>query len=779
MKRRNAKRANRKKRSESRVDNEGARGEARGRSFDSPEFVRAEDPFYGLEGEERERAITIVAEATTQQLSQGVQFLREQLATYHPLTILGILTFYGLTRLPGEAGSLADIQAQNLNQADIEFVQGLMLCLSIDEAGRENPSPQVVQQIWDQLKNLGHNYSLSRIADVQAAESQAERALVMLQEEVRRVNMSVRNWGYSKQVEGIVMELYSPFDEIMVDQYGFSASNCMTFFSCMADTIQTRIVARYETLAEVAAQPTKAAMVRHYHQLVGEDADSAESFIERHNLKSVGKRRLMAFLASHNDQQLGELFLVDSKELSVALDVPERVVSNICDQLSLSPGDLSDFEQDRLFLGNPIREKPLIRNGGDFYCFVPYIFHGFSLDILDGLISEIDKVALHRRRSAFLEEKIASIVSTRFPDATIVRGLKWKEGESEYETDLAVFIDSHVLVVEAKSQKVSKSALRGAPERMKRHVEEIIVAPALQSQRFENRIRKNLTGGEIDADLQERVPIKVDRIKRVLRVSVSLDDLAGLQSQFHTLRECGWISREFVDCPTMTVADLETVFDLLDHPVQIIHYFTRRTELLSERHLEGDEIDFLGFYLQTLLAQNAIAGDEQTKVQLTALSDSIDNYYNTTSMGRSCEKPRPGTSRFFENIIERLEQRETYRWTEIGVILNRIPPSDQLELRRQFKVLAKVVHKRWHEPNHKNMIIYHGGLGADYAFAFVLYKNGNRDLRTEFMQSASAHALDESPAKFCLVLAANIDDESAPYHAISLVERERGAFDEQ
>ena len=57
-----------------------------------------------------------------------------------------------------------------------------------------------------------------------------------------------------------------------------------------------------------------------------------------------------------------------------------------------------------------------------------------------------------------------------------------------YETDLIAFIDSFALVVECKSGKVTPPALRGAAGRMRKHIQELLIDPNLQSLRLKTRL---------------------------------------------------------------------------------------------------------------------------------------------------------------------------------------------------------------------------------------------------------------------------------------------------
>lgn len=74
-----------------------------------------------------------------------------------------------------------------------------------------------------------------------------------------------------------------------------------------------------------------------------------------------------------------------------------------------------------------------------------------------------------------------------------------------YETDLIVFIDSFALIIECKSGKVTPPALRGAPDRLRRRIQKLLIDPNIQSLRLKNALNSS-------------VPIQAKRILSVMRL---------------------------------------------------------------------------------------------------------------------------------------------------------------------------------------------------------------------------------------------------------------------
>ena len=77
----------------------------------------------------------------------------------------------------------------------------------------------------------------------------------------------------------------------------------------------------------------------------------------------------------------------------------------------------------------------------------------------------------------------------------------------------------------------------------------------------------------------------------------------------------------------MNISDLEIIFDLLDHPVEIINYLDRRVFIESNVKYTGDEYDLLGLY--TLNNLNLADVNPELPLFATNMSKEIDIYYES------------------------------------------------------------------------------------------------------------------------------------------------------
>ena len=200
----------------------------------------------------------------------------------------------------------------------------------------------------------------------------------------------------------------------------------------------------------------------------------------------------------------------------------------------------------------------------------------------------------------------------------------------------------------------------------------------------------------------------------------------------------------------MNLADFETVFDILEHPVQILHYLMKREAVESSIGYLANELDLLGLYLTTLLDVPKV--DPDVDISLVGTASPLDIYYNSLDAGVTLDKPRPAISPLFASIFSQLEERGIDRWTEMGVALNMFSPDDQNEIAKMLVKLEKRVHRHWTTPGHDNMVICTPSIASDYALGYVMFKNGNAGQRRDFMEQAANAALESDHVKTVIVI---------------------------
>ena len=730
----------------------------------APTFHMVPNPFEGLSDDQRRLVIKEIAKKSDEDYQEALSGLRAILRRSHPLHVLSYMSYYGLRVCVDETAGITKLDSDfEIHPFHVEIMQALSLQIEPHDLSHKLLKPEVLMQVWNKVKTLcdTHNFRRLDLPD-------DEKAIGLAQEMIRGATQALRNWGYHSQIKRITRELYRPFDTQLLDARGFTCLDVFNVFEAMVTEVESRQTAHFKALAGVfrSSGTDRSRLIESYHELLDLGKDKAERFVEYANKRKTPLDGVRAMVIAHYDLRLPGVYTFPTTELAESLGLEEDRVRAILDQYALGWGALSVYETEHLHLSNPVWEKPLVKlSDGKYFCALPGGFFSFVIPCMEAVLSPF-ATAVSNRRSEYLESEVAEIVERRFPSSNIKRNFKWVEDGTTYETDLVAFIDSFALVIECKSGKVTPPALRGAPDRLRKHIQDLMIDPNLQSSRLKTRI-EFLSSNPTAADpIRQEIGYNLTKVHKVVRVSVCLENLWIMQSNLKQLEDTGWLPPDFVPCPTMNLADFETVFDVLDHPVQILHYLMKREAFETSVSYYADEIDLLGMYLKTLLD----IGDIEPDIELSLIGESapLDKYYNSLDAGVTLPKPRPATSPLFASIFSQLEQRNPTRWTEIGVALNMFSPDDQNRITKNLATLARRVHRNWRTPGHKNMLIRIPPKASSYALAYLMVKDGNVGERRQFMEYAAATALESEHVQTVIVVAKNIDGDDTAYDAIAL-----------
>ena len=737
----------------------------------APVITRVPNPLSELSEEERYKAIEELTSNSEAKFQEALSKLQEALARHNPLLLLSIIASYGLTVSVSSDSGVDKLDSEfAIYPPHVELLQALSLKIKQSDLSTNICGPDVVETVWNALQDLTVSLNYQGLRPDAAELGDDEKAIALTQDTMRVATRMVRNWGYPSQVKRIARELYSTFDADLFASRGFAVTDLVDVFETLVRIVEERQSERLTMIGSLfrAARKDKHLLVEKYHKLIGLGEKEASEFIQNFNIEAVPYDALRSMFLSHQDLQLPEIYTFEPSDVSKRLNISPQQVTEILTEYSLTWGTLETYETDHIYLSNPVCTKPLIDLGnGQYFCVLPTSFFSFVIPCLENVLERVE-AKISDRRAHYLEAKVAEILARRFPTAKTVRNLKWTEDGEVYETDLITFIDSFALIVECKSGKISAPALRGAPDRLKKHIQELIIDPNLQSQRLKNRLELLSASPEIADSIREELPHDLTCVREVVRVSVCLENVWVIQSSLKQLEATTWIPEGCKPCPTMNLADFETVFDILVHPVQVMHYFLRREALEQTFDYVADELDYLGLYLTTLLNIGDL--EEDDFFDMTAMSAPIDNYYNSLDGGVELKKPTPKITPLFASIFSQLEEHRPDRWTEIGVALNMFPPDIQTNFCRKLTKLEKNVQKRWRVEGHKNMLICLPSKASQFSLACVMYKNENAGRRREFTERAAAIALKPVHVKQAVVIAKNIDRNDQAYNAAALVE---------
>jgi hypothetical protein len=306
-----------------------------------PVLRELQNPFAALNEDERKQVMQETEQSSEKIYQESLEKIKDALSRYDPIQLMSVLASYGLTVGVGDDGIRKKDSDFEIHQAHIEILQGLALQVNPSEIQRQPCGPDIVQEVWDNLVNLMRSYFFRDLAQGMENESAEDKAVRLLQKEMRSNTQMVRNWGYFSQVKSILQELYGCFDDRLQETYGFSASNIIDLFQLLIDETEDSISKRYTSLSQLYRLRNKTEFIYKYHELIGLSPDEADEFLRRIDIKAIPFKSLFAIVMSHYDLRLHESYEFSPTYLSGKLGINEIFIKKILDKFSYEWGDLS------------------------------------------------------------------------------------------------------------------------------------------------------------------------------------------------------------------------------------------------------------------------------------------------------------------------------------------------------------------------------------------------------------------------------------------------------
>ena len=234
------------------------------------------------------------------------------------------------------------------------------------------------------------------------------------------------------------------------------------------------------------------------------------------------------------------------------------------------------------------------------------------------------------------------------------------------------------------------------------------------------------------------------------------------------LRTAGWVPSATRLAPTLNVADLICISDILDEPAYFLHYFAERERIQRAFGLVGDELDYLGLYLRSGFGMSG-ADAPDAKIMLNGLSEPIDRYYLSAHAGVSVPKPAPGMHLELGCIIGEIQKRRVPGWTTVALDLLRIGDLDeQTKLFDAVASLRRKVTKTHRDPKHTCSVLFAPHSNAVSCILFYVYPEALREKRQENVHVLSTTALHELDRKRCVIVGRKIEAWDQPYGFIGI-----------
>ncbi len=637
------------------------------------------------------------------------------------------------------------------------------------------PLMQDGDRLVEDMREIGRATQLRWLDVPPAIDTDQEFAAYMLRTEMMANTTAVRNWAYFHQMKRITGDLASKVDKPFKARYGVKASTLIDLLFGLIEVVQERANEHRQKVADFLKKDDYRDVIRTYHNAFPASTPNEEG--QDRKLWEIARKRLevlKSMLLYHSDLWLHDIHTIslDDATMVTSGESSPEALRGVLDELSYSFGDLREFKKEHIVLANPVHHRPFIKSSSnEYYSSLWGLLPHVALTILEDLIwqEETLKKAYSKIKARYLEDELERLAMAGFPNGRVLRGIIWEDPATgrRFENDLTVLIDSFAVVFEAKSGLVSDPARRGAPNDLFETLQRLIEEPSEQALRFIeflSRERKEHNLSNVQGD-----PISLDsrKIKYYIPVGVTFHDLGTIASNLKKLIRAGVTAKPLEElAPSMTLGDLEIVFDMLPLEVEKVHYLARRRELDAHLEFDGDEMDLLSFYLDHGFNIGDVEYSQDHVFNIVLKSKEIDPYVVGRSRGVDVEKPNLAMTNWWRDLLNTISTRRTEGWVETGFVLLNTTVEDQEKFERAVGTLLARIRDGKANLRH-NWVMWTSG-PERRRYVIVGYPYATRDKRER--NGVIAHILEETEvkkARGAVVIGLDLNSANYPYSVIA------------
>lgn len=155
---------------------------------------------------------------------------------------------------------------------------------------------------------------------------------------------------------------------------------------------------------------------------------------------------------------------------------------------------------------------------------------------------------------------------------------------------------------------------------------------------------------------EQKIEIRLDRIRRVYLITVTLDELAAFTTELRSLKELSVVPK---DTSAWTVCDLDlrVIAEVVEGMGMLADFLDHRLRVDAFRIYAIDELDWFAFYVKHGLDLDSLTKGNVATVFLS-FTEEFDAYYDYISARRKtvAEKPRRPMSPLLRELIAQLEK---------------------------------------------------------------------------------------------------------------------------
>lgn len=589
------------------------------------------------------------------------------------------------------------------NDAYTEYI--VLLCLTHKLEDFEAPTVESsmgpnIEVIQDQIKRL---FQMSALEDqLEPTVSKGDltgvdqlRFMTLLHE------LAVRYPGSSQHLHEILGELLDPLSNEMRTALGFDIKQALALDRAIWTHLNERLQQRIGKAKAFERNLRKAVKRCRQKRGVGDrfDEEMISNLAALRPSEAAKRARRLAMMRMYF--AFAQTFSFTAAKLAQVASVSEAEARSFLDFYSIQFGTID--QRFRLPCPtHPLQTRPIIRcqneEGVSYFCPV-WQGVGWALKprLEEWLRREGDEesppsmAALYKVRSGdYCEEKAFNLLASLLRPAQgfAYRNAKYRlttsGKEREFEIDGVLLLDSVLVLLEVKSGGLRSSTRRGGKLSIASNLQSLIGEAAAQTSRaWEYLSTSDSPILLVDGAKTWRVPM--EKVRRVFRVCVTLEDLTVFATNMHVLEDMALVNLENPFW-AVSIYDLMVLRDLINLPALFIHYLSRRHAIEHMHCVHAySELDYFGSYLTEGLKYNEIPNDTPKNTHIIldpSYSSIIDDWYYFLQGARRTQprKPERQIPLEFRAVLEALDERRPEKYLEVSCVLLDLPDVIQTKL---------------------------------------------------------------------------------------------------
>lgn len=746
------------------------------------QFVRINNPISpDIPFDDRIQMLCEIGKQATDSFEKEYQNLKIYLNEYDPLYLCSFCARYFGTSAEG-----IDEEAIDGRIDFPPFFLEILQCLSLT-CKRNLSSKLLDDKISDfksSLSTFCRSQGLMQLNLANKVNTQDDVDAFVLRSDMMGQTTAVRNWAYVDQMQKIAYDLADLIEPHFSNLYDFTARDFLDLLFSLAQLTENKLNSHIQKTREFIQAKTYNQAFDKYEENF--PSQKKTDYLEREKVwENVGRKIkiLRGVLLADSDIFLSDVFTHNSNEIynHLSQKISEENICKMLDKISLQFGELSDINKEYIFLDNPIHAKPFIKIDHDrYFSAIPHMFTHLGVDILERLLS-IDvklKNEYASKKGKYLETKVAELFRESFPKAKIFSGSTWRcpITNKNFENDLLVQIEDFAIIIESKSGTVPLPAKRGAPDRLFKTLRELVVAPSEQAIRFETYLSQNKKVHKFKTKSSIVNTIDSTNIKYYIPLGVTLSNLGSIGCNLKKLINAQVTNYKIHElAPSISLTDLEVIFEILTLRAEKLHYLSRRREFEAHLTFEGDEMDLFAFYLETGFNIGEAEFDE-TIINFTLKSKELDPYFIGKSRGKKIKRPSLQKSDYWNEILVKLDSHSPY-WLLASYILLNVPKNDQIKFERNLHILInRIVNRRVPKSNNW-MVMICGPKRRRYAIVGFPYKDIDKATRNNLMNEIVVSIKENQDVRGIVILGYDLISTNYYPYSVIVTSKETDFFD--